>query len=128
MEVRRKKGHMTMVKMISICADSPEELAAKLKEMAGDGEDLLGLERKPCERSGNESRRPDVGWTGDGIRRPDAGQACCPRRPDDESVLLTIRRDLLKARRRILKGEGGSTALCALDCTIDRLDSLLAEM
>lgn len=127
MEVRRKKGHKTMVQMISICADSPEELAAKLKELESDGEGLLGLERKPCENSGNESREPNAGWDSES-REPDAGRACCSGRPDGESVLLTVRRDLVKARRRILKGEGRDVALCALDCTIDQLDSLLAEM
>lgn len=114
-----------MVKMISICADSPEELIAKLKETAGDGEDLLGLERKPGENSGNGSRKPNAGWD-DESRKPDAKRVR-PRRPDDESVLLTVRRDLVEARKRILKGEGRMTALCALDYTIDQLDSLLAE-
>ena len=64
-------------------------------------DDLLGLERKPCERK---------------------------RKPTREEWMLTLREDLATMREWLLKGAGRRAMLADLDYTIDQLDNALGEM
>lgn len=76
--------------------------------------ELLGLERKPHERV----RTIDPKAAANG--KPVARKA--------ENILLTIREDLLEARRHLLHGATRRDTLRDLDYTVDQIDNLLAEM
>lgn len=77
-------------------------------------EELLGLERKPHER---------VRTTG-----PKAAANGKPAARKAENILLTIREDLLEARKHLLHGATRRDTLRDLDYTVDQIDNLLAEM
>lgn len=77
-------------------------------------EELLGLERKPHERV----RTIDPKAAANG--KPVARKA--------ENILLTIREDLLEARKHLLHGATRRDTLRDLDYTVDQIDNLLAEM
>ena len=70
-----------------------------------DARSLLGLLRKPAELGA---------W-----RRKPAGR---------EDLLLTVRRDLLRLRLMVLRGESHDKLLSEVDYTVDMLDNALAEM
>lgn len=102
---------------------SPDELLKELeKAISGKGDDclrsgkddLLGLERKPHERV----RTID----------PKAGASGKPAARKAENILLTIREDLLEARKHLLHGATRRDTLRDLDYTVDQIDNLLAEM
>ena len=78
-------------------------------------EELLGLERKPHERVRTIDPKKVVE-----NGKPAARKA--------ENILLTIREDLLEARKHLLHGATRRDTLRDLDYTVDQIDNLLAEM
>lgn len=109
-------------------ADRLERLAKLLRGGKADMDEcLLGLERKPHERVDNVDRgRGDV-ERDKGPKSPCRWRVARPGGAS-EDVLLTLRRDLLAARRRLLEGAGRRSVLLDLDYTIDQLDNALGEM
>jgi hypothetical protein len=77
-------------------------------------EELLGLERKPHERV--RTIDPKAAANGKPVARK------------VENILLTIRDDLLEARKHLLHGATRRDTLRDLDYTVDQIDNLLAEM
>ena len=77
-------------------------------------EELLGLERKPHERV--RTIDPKAAANGKPVARK------------VENILLTIREDLLEARKHLLHGATRRDTLRDLDYTVDQIDNLLAEM
>ena len=109
-------------------ADRLERLAKLLRGGKADMDEcLLGLERKPHERVDNVDRgRGDV-ERDKGPKSPYRWRAARPGE-SSEGILLTLRRDLLAVRRRLLGGAGRKSVLFDLDYTIDQLDNALGEM
>lgn len=102
---------------------SPDELIEELKKtLNGKGADkprpdtdnLIGLERKPRERV--RTIDPKAAANGKPVARK------------VENILLTIREDLLEARKHLLHGATRRDTLRDLDYTVDQIDNLLAEM
>lgn len=86
-----------------------EDLVKELSRLSGGAsgdEDLLGLDRRP----------------GEGGPAPEKPRARRSR------ILLTLRRDLVSMREKLLNGAGRKALLGELDYTIDQLDNMLAEM
>lgn len=115
MEVRRITGDS-----IEECLEKLAE-AEKREKVKPLGEELLGLDRH---KSTGEIAR-DKGSTTPYRWEPSTLAA---KRPADEATLLTLRRDLVSLREKMLKGVGRRVALLELDYTIDQLDNTLAEM
>jgi len=87
-------------------------LANLAKALEGPGDsDLLGLDRRPREKPAGRPATPkNRSWA-----------------ENPENVLLTVRRDLLSQRERILAGTPRRELLREIDYTIDQLDNVLAE-
>ena len=111
---------MIQTDVIRISAGSAKELLEKLEKIvARDG--LLGLERKPGEdgeTTPNRGRAAPYKW--------EPNTLCA--KAHDESTILTIRRDLVSLREKVLHGVRRVAVLRELDSTLDQLDNALAEM
>ena len=104
---------MTMVHVIQASGSTLEEAMANLaKALKGPGDSgLLGLDRQPREiPAGRPAMPKNRSWA-----------------KNPENVLLTVRRDLMSQRERILAGAPRRELLREIDYTIDQLDNALAE-
>ena len=115
---------MTTMTVYKIHGSSLDELFEELNKAISGKEDnrlhpkkeeLLGLERKPHERVRTIDPKKVVE-----NGKPAARKA--------ENILLTIREDLLEARKHLLHGATRRDTLRDLDYTVDQIDNLLAEM
>lgn len=114
---------MTTMTVYKIHGSSLDELFEELNKAISGKEDnrlhpkkeeLLGLERKPHERI--RTIDPEAAANGKPVVRR------------VENILLTIRDDLLEARKHLLHGATRRDTLRDLDYTVDQIDNLLAEM
>lgn len=112
-----------MTLIVQKITGSPEAVLAELARAITEAgnhkakpldEELLGLERKPHERV--RTIDPKAAVNGKPVARK------------VENILLTIREDLLEARKHLLHGATRRDTLRDLDYTVDQIDNLLAEM
>ena len=110
---------MTTMTVYKIHGSSLDELFEELNKAISGKEDnrlhpkkeeLLGLERKPHERTAAADRPPEKATR------------------SQENALLTLRDDLLETRKHLLHGATRRDTLRDLDYTVDQIDNLLAEM
>ena len=104
---------MITVHVIQASGSTLEEAMANLaKALGGPGDSgLLGLDRTPREiPAGRPAAPKNRSWA-----------------KNPENVLLTVRRDLMSQRERILAGTPRRELLREIDYTIDQLDNALAE-